>query len=135
MILVDSSVWIDFFRGTLNRQTEQLIQLLKGHRRETDVGVGDLVIYEVMRGFDKPNDRQRARALLLDISVVDIGGLDNALLAAEHYSVLRQKGYTMASPIDVLLASYCITHGHNLLHRDADFDVMQTLRGLRTWPH
>lgn len=133
MILVDSSVWIDFFRGTVNRQTELLIELLKGRSPGADVGVGDLVIYEVMRGFDKPQDRLRARALLLDISVVEIGGLDNALLAAEHYSVLRQKGYTIASPIDVLLASYCITHNHDLLHRDADFDVMQTLRGLKAW--
>jgi predicted nucleic acid-binding protein len=135
MILVDSSVWVDFFRGATNPATAQLIKLLEADQLEADVGVADLVIYEVMRGFDKPKDRQTAKALLLDIPVVDIGGLDNALLAAEHYQVLRQSGYTIRSPIDVLLASYCITHDHDLLHRDADFDVMQTLRGLETWPH
>jgi hypothetical protein len=135
MILVDSSVWIDFFRGTSNTATDQLVKLLKGGRVEVDVGVADLVIYEVMRGFEKPKDRQRAKNLLLDISMVEIGGLDNALLAAEHYNALRQSGYTIRSPIDVLLASYCITHGHLLLHRDADFDVLETLRGLKTWPH
>ncbi|OIP17729.1 MAG: VapC toxin family PIN domain ribonuclease [Comamonadaceae bacterium CG2_30_59_20] len=135
MILVDSSVWIDFFRGTSNSATDQLVTLLKGGRVEVDVGVADLVIYEVMRGFDKPKDRQRAKNLLLDISMVEIGGMDNALLAAEHFNALRQRGYTIRSPIDVLLASYCITHGHLLLHRDADFDVLETLRGLKTWPH
>jgi len=135
MILVDSSVWIDFFRGTSNSATDQLVTLLKGGRVEVDVGVADLVIYEVMRGFDKPKDRQRAKNLLLDISMVEIGGMDNALLAAEHFNALRQRGYTIRSPIDVLLASYCITHGHLLLHRDVDFDVLETLRGLKTWPH
>ncbi len=135
MILVDSSVWIDFFRGATNPATAQLIKLLKADRLEADVGVADLVIYEVMRGFDKSKDRRLARELLLDIPGVEIGGLENALLAAEHYNVLRAKGYAIASPIDVLLASYCITHGHHLLHRDADFDVMEILRGLKTWPH
>jgi predicted nucleic acid-binding protein len=135
MILVDSSVWIDFFRGATNPATAQLIKLLKADQLQADVGVADLVIYEVIRGFDKPKNRSLAKELLLDIPVVEIGGLDNALLAAEHYQALRQSGYTIRSPIDVLLASYCITHGHDLLHRDADFDVMQTLRGLKTWPH
>lgn len=135
MILVDSSVWIDFFRGTSNAATDQLVKLLKSGGVEGEVGVADLVIYEVLRGFDKPKDRQRAQNLLLDISMVEIGGLDNALLAAEHYNALRQSGYTIRIPIDVLLASYCITHQHILLHRDADFDVMQNLRGLKAWPH
>jgi predicted nucleic acid-binding protein len=135
VILVDSSVWIDFFRGAANTATDQLVKLLKGGRLEAEVGVADLVVYEVMRGFDKPKDRERARDLLLAIPVVEIGGLDNALLAAGHYNALRLRGYTVRSPIDVLLASYCITHGHLLLHRDADFDVLQTLRGLQTWPH
>ena len=135
MILVDSSGWTGFSRGATNPAAAQLIKLLKADRLEADVGVADLVIYEVMRGFDKPKDRRLARELLLDLPVVGIGGLENALLAAEHYNVLRAKGYTIASPIDVLLASYCITHDHQLLHRDADFDVMKTLRGLKVWPH
>lgn len=135
MILVDSSVWIDFLRGTSNRQTEQLVSWLKGSRAMVDVGVADLVVFEVMRGFDNPTAQAKAKNLLLDLAVVEIGGLENALLAAEHYRELRALGYTIRSPIDVLLASYCITHNHQLLHRDADFDVMKTLRGLKAWPH
>ena len=64
---------------------------------------------------------------------VVLGGLSNALNAAEHYRALRSRGYTVRSPIDVLLASYCIAHGHLLLHRDADFDVLETLRGLKVF--
>jgi predicted nucleic acid-binding protein len=133
MILIDSSVWIDYFKGVKNTQTEQLDGLLAD--ADDELGVADLVVFEVMRGFPSPKAKRHAQALLLSTRVVEIGGLDNALLAAEHFSVLRQRGYTIASPIDVLLASYCITHGYTLLHRDADFDVMQTLRGLQTWPH
>ena len=133
MILVDSSVWIDFFRGTSNAVTDHLVKLLKNGPVEVEVGVADLVVYEVMRGFDLRKDQARAKDLLLSLVVVEIGGLENSLLAAEHYNILRGQGFTIRSPIDVLLASYCITHNHLLLHRDADFDVMETLRGLKAW--
>ena len=131
MILVDSSVWIDYFRNESNPQTAQLDVWL-----DTPVEViatADLVVFEVMRGFRHDRSRLQAQALLLDLPMVNIGGVDNALLAAEHDRALRARGYTIASPIDVLLASYCITHDHLLLHRDSDFDVMKTLRGLKTW--
>jgi predicted nucleic acid-binding protein len=135
VILVDSSVWIDYFRGASNRPVEQLVAWLQGGDAPVDLGVADLVVFEVMRGFASPTAQRRARDLLLGLDVVEIGGLDNALLAAEHYSALRAQGYTVRSPIDVLLASYCIAQGHMLLHRDADFDVMAALRGLQVVSH
>ncbi len=133
MMLVDSSVWIDYFRGVNNPQAEHLDHLLE--KADEELGVADWVVFEVMRGFNSPKAQRQAQVLLLSTTVVEIGGLDNALLAAEHHRALRERGHTIRSPIDVLLASYCIAHGHLLLHRDADFDVMQTLRGLKTWPH
>ena len=133
MILVDSSVWIDYFRGVENAHTVQLDQWLDMPILE--VGVADLVAFEVLRGFLNSRARQQTEDFLLDLPAVEIGGIANALQAAEHDRALRAKGYIIRSPIDVLLASYCITHGHTLLHRDADFDVMETLRGLKTWPH
>ena len=133
MILVDSSVWIDYFKGVKNLQTDRLDALLAG--ADEELGVADLVVFEVLRGFSAPKSKHRAQALLLTTRVVEIGGLDNALLAAEHYSALRAQGYTVSSPIDVLLASFCISNGHMLLHRDADFDVIATLRGLQIAPH
>ena len=133
MILVDSSVWIDYFRGARNRPVEQLLAWLQGGKATVDLGVADLVVFEVMRGFASPKEQKRAHDLLLALDVVEIGGLDNALLAAEHYRLLRARGFTIKSPIDVLLASYCITHDHTLLHRDVDFDAIETLRGLKAW--
>jgi predicted nucleic acid-binding protein len=73
--------------------------------------------------------------MLLSITLLEIGGLSNAFNAAVLYRRLREQGRTVHSPIDVLLASYCITHGHALLHRDADFESLKTLGGLDTWPH
>jgi predicted nucleic acid-binding protein len=135
VILVDSSVWIDYFRGTRNRPVQQLLTWLQGGKATVDLGVADLVVFEVMRGFASPKEQKRAHDLLLALDIVEIGGLDNALLAAEHYSALHAQGYTVSSPIDVLLASFCISNGHMLLHRDADFDVMAALRGLQIAPH
>jgi len=135
VILVDSSFWIDYFRGARNRPVQQILTWLQGGKATVDLGVADLVVFEVMRGFASPKEQKRAHDLLLALDIVEIGGLDNALLAAAHYSALRAQGYTVRSPVDVLLASYCIRHGHMLLHRDADFDVMAALRGLQVTPH
>jgi predicted nucleic acid-binding protein len=132
MTLVDASVWIDYFRGLQNPHTERLDALLD--QVEEEVGVADLVVFEVLRGFMAPKAQRQAQALLLNTTVVEIGGLDNALQAAALYRRLRETGRTVRSPVDVLLASYCMTHGHTLLHRDADFESLKTLGGLDTWP-
>jgi predicted nucleic acid-binding protein len=102
---------------------------------EGEIGVADLVVFEVLRGFTSPRAQQEAKAMLLSITLLEIGGLSNAFNAAVLYRRLREQGRTVHSPIDVLLASYCITHGHALLHRDADFESLKTLGGLDTWPH
>jgi predicted nucleic acid-binding protein len=133
VILVDSSVWIDFFKGADNPAAQQLTQLLLDN--DATVVAADLVIFEVLRGFRYGPDLLAAQRFLSALPQVELGGLDNALLAADHYRALRAQGYTIRSPIDILLASYCITHQHMLLHRDADFDVMETLRGLKVWKH
>lgn len=133
MTLVDASVWIDYFRGVKSAHTEYLDGLLD--QVDEEVGVADLVVFEVLRGFTAPRARLQSKDLLLSTTVVEIGGLDNALDAAELYRRLRETGRTVRSPIDVLLASYCITHGHTLLHRDADFESLKSLGGLDTWPH
>ncbi|NVO07804.1 MAG: PIN domain-containing protein [Rhodoferax sp.] len=133
MILVDSSVWIDFFSDVSNTAVDRLDALLKDS--SSTLATADLVVYEVLRGFRKSRALMDAQALMSELTQVELGGLANALQAADHYRSLRAMGYSIRSPIDVLLASYCITHGHLLLHRDADFDVLQTLRGLQVLPH
>ena len=133
MILVDSSVWIDFFNGASNTAVGRLHALLKDS--SSTLATADLVVYEVLRGFRSSSALLDAQELMAELTQVELGGLANALQAADHYRALRGMGYSIRSPIDVLLASYCITHGHLLLHRDADFDVLQALRGLQVLPH
>ena len=133
MILVDSSVWIDFFRGQRSASGAVLSQCLGDS--SVEVGMADLVLFEVMRGFREGPVMRQAQALMRALPQVEIGGTAHALKATERYRQLRTQGRTVSSPIDVLLASYCITHGHTLLHRDADFESLKTLGDLDTWPH
>jgi len=133
MILVDTSVWIDFFRGDNGAASTALAQCLGD--ASVEVGMADLVLFEVMRGFRDTPAMRGAQALLCALPKVELGGTDNALSAAARYRQLRAQGRTVNSPIDVLLASYCMNHGHVLLHRDADFESLQILGGLDTWPH
>lgn len=133
MILVDASVWIDFFNGHDTPEAQRLADLLEDGA--APLGMADLVLFEVLRGFRHPQDFLAARQTLAVLPVVEIGGERSAIAAAEHYRALRAQGITVGSQIDVLLASYCIEHGHALLHSDRDFDALETLRGLRVWRH
>jgi predicted nucleic acid-binding protein len=133
VILVDSSVWIDFFSGRPGPVVEHLADLLQDG--SAPLGMPDLVLFEVLRGFRHEQDFQAARRVLGALPVVEIGGEDGALRAAHHYRALRAAGVTVHSPIDVLLASYCIEHDHALLHADRDFDAIESLRGLKVWRH
>ena len=133
MILVDSSVWIDFFRGDRTASSTALARCLGDSSIE--VGMADLVLFEVMRGFREGALMRQAQQLMEALPQVEIGGTQHVLKAAERYRRLRAKGRTIRSPIDILLASYCMTHGHVLLHRDADFESLKTLGDLDTWPH
>lgn len=133
MILVDASVWIDFFNGGDTPAVARLCDLLADGA--APIGLADLTLFEVLRGFRHPQDFLAARHALAGLAVIDIGGAANALAAAEHYRALRALGLTINSPVDVLLASFCIEHGHALLHSDRDFDALEAQRGLRVWRH
>lgn len=133
MILVDASVWIDFFNGRDTPAVGRLCDLLADGAAPLEMA--DLTLFEVLRGFRHPEDFLAAKRALAALPVVAIGGADNALAAAEHYRALRSLGITFRSPIDVLLASFCIEHGYALLHSDADFDALEAHRGLRVWRH
>lgn len=133
MILVDASVWIDFFNGRDTPAVGRLCDLLADGAAPLEMA--DLTLYEVLRGFRHAQDYFAARRALAALPVVAIGGQENALAAAEHYRALRNLGITIASPIDVLLASFCIENGYALLHSDADFDALEAHCGLRVWRH
>ncbi len=135
MLVVDSSVWIDFFNDVEHPAVE-LLQHLLDHG-EVRLVVPDLVLFEVLRGFRHEHAHRQAKRLMESLRVEDTGGADLALMAAQHYRSLRAQGVTVRSGIDVLVASYCIERDYALLHRDRDrdFDAFEELRGLRTWKH
>jgi len=133
VLVVDSSVWIDFFNDAEHPAVEMLQQLL-GHG-EVRIVVPDLVLFEVLRGFRLESDLRQARRLLEGLSVQSTGGAELAMAAVHHYRSLRAHGITVRSAIDVLVASFCIENDYALLHRDRDFDAFEQWRGLRGWRH
>jgi len=124
LILVDSSVWIDYFNGRSTPETEKLDQLLGAE----DLAVGDLILVEVLQGFCDEREFESARRLLLSLSVVDLAGPDIAIKAARNYRSLRSRGFTIRKTIDCVIATYCIDRGYELLHSNRDFDAFKRLR-------
>jgi predicted nucleic acid-binding protein len=127
VILVDSSVWIDYFRGKATRQTGHLDMLLDS---ET-LGIGDLNLTEVLQGCKVQKEFNQARRLLDRLEFVVLGGRDVALQAAVNYRKLRSLGLTVRGTVGVVLATRCIVSGHQLLHSDRDFDAFERHLGLR----
>lgn len=133
MVVVDSSVWIDFFNGSPNPARDALRELLADG--DVRIVVPDLVLYEVLRGFRHERDYRQALELLATLSIEQTGGVELALEAAHQFRSLRAAGITPRNSIDVLVATYCIERDYLLLHRDRDFDAFEELRGLRSWKH
>ncbi|MCT6814577.1 PIN domain nuclease [Bombella apis] len=126
MILVDSSVWIDFFRGAVTPQVDALDRLLG----EELVAIGDLMMTEVLQGFASERDFNKARRLLGALDLVEIGGRDVMIEAARYFRDLRARGITIRKTIDTLIATRCIVSGYRLLYSDRDFDPFVTHLGL-----
>jgi len=127
LILVDSSVWIDYFRGTPTRAADRLDALLGTE----PLLVGDLILSEVLQGFTSERDFNHALMLLTAFEVVPLGGADRCIAAARHHRTLRSKGVAVRKTIDTLIAATCIEAGYALLHRDSDFDGFAAYCGLR----
>ncbi len=127
MILIDSSVWIDYFNGNKTAQTDWLDASLGN----TPIIIGDLILTEVLQGFQSDKDFKTARGLLLGIPFMSMGGRELALESAMNYRFLRKKGVTVRKTIDVIIGTFCIHHQLILLHDDRDFDPMVTFLGLQ----
>ncbi|MGA0545597.1 type II toxin-antitoxin system VapC family toxin [Brevundimonas sp. VNH65] len=128
MILVDSSVWIDFFNGRDTPEATRL-DLYLGVQ---PVAVGDLILTEVLQGFRSDRDFDRARILLSACEPIEIGGVDLAVQAARNFRRLRALGVTVRKTIDCLIATRCIESGHDLLYSDRDFDPFVAHLGMTT---
>lgn len=128
MILVDSSVWIDYFRGTATPEAE----LLDGLLGTEPVATGDLILAEVLQGFVSDRDFNQARKLMMNLGIVNLGGEDIAVQAARNFRVLRSLGVTVRKTIDTVIATRCIESRLPLLYSDRDFDPFVEHLGLRS---
>ena len=128
MILVDSSVWIDYFRGMQTSETDRLDSLLGSE----PVATGDLVLAEVLQGFGSVQDFNQGKKLLTSLPIIDLVGVDIAIQAAKNFRTLRSRGITIRKTIDTLIATSCIEKGLTLLYSDKDFDPFVVHLGLRT---
>lgn len=126
MILVDSSVWIDFFRNQATPQVEWLDDNLGEH----GLVVGDLILAEVLRGFKDDRGFTEAKRLLGNLDQVTLCGEEIAVQAARNFRKLRTQGVTVRGTVDVIIATRCIADGYRLLHSDRDFDAFEKHLGL-----
>ena len=133
MLVVDSSVWIEFFNKTGVPAAELLKRILRNG--VVRIVVPDLVLFEVLRGFRSERAHREAKQLMESLDIEATAGHDLALAASAHYRSLRAQGVTVRAPMDVLVASFCLERDYVLLHRDKDFDAFESLRGLRGWQH
>lgn len=118
MILVDSSVWVDYFNGRLTRETDYLDSLLGVE----PVAIGDLILAEVLQGFRLDADYESAKELLRGLTLYDLLGADLAVKTADNYRALRKKGITVRKTSDAIIATFCIERRTPLLYSDRDFD-------------
>lgn len=117
MVLIDTSVWVDFFNGKISDQTEKLDHYLSS----TVIIVGDLILAEVLQGFKNDKDYQIAKSLLTELELVQLCNSDLATKSAQNYRMLRKQGITIRKTIDCLIATYCIETKTPLLFSDRDF--------------
>ena len=120
MILVDSSVWIDYFNGRKTWQTDLLENLFSN----VPIIIGDLILTEILQGFRSDNDYKTAKSFLSDLPFRQMGGYQVAVQSAQNYRTLRKKGVTVRKTIDVIIGTYCILEDLPLLHDDRDFEPM-----------
>ncbi len=128
MWLVDSSVWVNYFNGKVTVETE----LLDARLGQQEIVLGDLILCEVLQGFTRQYDFRTARNALLNLPVLEMGGVAIALQAADNYRYLRQRGVTVRKTVDCLIATFAITHNLTLLHSDRDFEPFALFLGLVT---
>ena len=127
MVIVDSSVWIDFFYDIQNSRTLWLDAAIG----KKDIALTSLILCEVLQGV---RDEAQFRGFLHDLSqfpIFDTSNVDLAIASARNYRMLRSRGITVRKTIDCFIATFCIVHGHELLHKDSDFDGFESHLGLQ----
>jgi predicted nucleic acid-binding protein len=126
MVIVDTTIWIDYLRGLRNPETDYFDREV-GRQR---FGLTDLILCETLQGIRDEKAFTRVLRDLRKFQVFETGGEELAVLAARNFRRLRRRGHTVRKTIDCLIATFCLRHGHSLLHRDRDFDPFEQVLGL-----
>ncbi len=127
MVIVDTTVWVDYLNGVTTPQTDWLDQELDRQR----LGLTDLILSEVLQGVRDEREAAETRRELLKFEVFTTGGVELAVTAAQNYRALRAKGRTIRRTIDCWIATFCLLNDHTLLHNDSDFDPFEGFLNLR----
>ncbi len=130
MILVDSSVWIDYFNGNPSKSSEYLDAALGTE----NIIMGDLIMVEVLQGFKNDKDFKKAKQLLSSFEIHEMLNEGIAIKSAENFRILRKKGVTVRKTIDSIIATYCIENQVSLLQSDRDFLPFAKYLGLQLLP-
>ena len=123
MILVDTSVWIDYFNGKRSVQTNKLDELLSSEQ----IIMGDIILSEILQGFRKDSDFNKAKEALDFLQCYSISNKEIAIKSAENFRSLRKKGITVRKTTDMLIGIFCIENNIPLLHNDKDFTPLEKL--------
>ena len=126
MIVVDTSVWIDF----LNGRNAPHVTALRAALGQDEIIIGDLMLCEVLQGLDSENEAQQVESLLRRFDIAPMAGDTMAAIAARNYRALRRRGITIRKTIDLLIGTWCIENRRPLLHNDSDFRLMARHLGL-----
>jgi predicted nucleic acid-binding protein len=127
VVVIDTSVWIDFLNGVATSESDWLDRQLPRQR----LGVVDLVVCEVLQGLSSEKEAAVVQRELERLLVFSTGGLDLAVAAARNYRLLRRKGRAVRKTVDCVIATFCLMQGHALLHCDRGFDVFERELGMR----
>lgn len=127
MVIVDTTVWVDYLNMVANPHTDWLDQQL-GRQR---LGLTDLILSEVLQGVGDEGQAAATRRELLKFEVFATGGIELALASAQNYRRLRARGRTVRRTIDCWIATFCLLNNHMLLHTDSDFEPFEEFLGLR----
>lgn len=126
MVIVDTTVWIDYLQGVRNPETDWL----EGELDRQRLGLTDVILCEVLQGVRDDVVAKEVERKLLELDVFVTGGVDLAREAARNYRALRSRGRTVRKTIDCVIATFCLRERHALLHRDRDFDPFEEFLAL-----
>ncbi len=127
MVIVDTTVWIDYFRDSVTEHTTWLDRELSRQR----LGLTDLILCEILQGIQNDHEFLQVQRDLVKLEIFSCGGEDLAVTAARNYRTLRKRGSTVRKTIDCLIATFCLQAGHSLIHCDRDFDPFEKYLGLQ----